>query len=703
MQLSDILRERFGHAAFRPHQEAACATLAEGHDALLVMPTGAGKSLCYQLPAVARGGAALVISPLISLMEDQVAKLREQGFKAARIHSGRPRLESRQACFDWAEGKLDFLYVAPERLRVPGFVEWLAKKTPSLIAVDEAHCISQWGHDFRPDYRLLGKRLPALRPAPIIALTATATPLVQRDIVEQLGLKDAKRLIHGFWRENLAVEVVEVKKGERSDAVVRLLAGSGSKRGLAPEGALTPFQESPQKGQAQFRQTAPKLSQTLPAIVYVPSRKECEALAGALEQRVPCMPYHAGLDASTRERAQSAFQAGDVSVIVATIAFGMGIDKADVRTIIHTALPAHIEGYYQEIGRAGRDGKPSRAILLYAWSDRKLHEFFLERDYPPLPDMQQLYMALDKHAQGADSLAAGLSLDASIVEQRLSPLIACGGAEMTPDGLFIRAPDGPGRRSLGEGGWQAAYHARVQFRKAQIEKMFEFAQSRQCRMQALVAHFGDEDQTRPCGKCDVCAPRDCVLSSFGAPSEEQRRDLQLILDALRGKGMATGRLFKETLGEGADRRKFERLLAALQSARLVEIEAAEFEKNGEKIAFQRAELTEAAYEANALGRVMVAAETIEAPKSKSKRKAKAPQSADAAPETVVALKLWRKQQAAQEKVRAFRVLSDRVLEAIAGAKPNSRDALLEVPGIGPLKLAAYGDAILRVLQEQTRE
>jgi DNA topoisomerase-3 len=299
-------------------------------------------------------------------------------------------------------------------------------------------------------------------------------------------------------------------------------------------------------------------------------------------------------------------------------------------------------------------------------------------------------MALDAHAQSADSLAAGLSLAAQTVEARLSPLLACGGAEIDGEGFFTRGPDG----------WQAAYHGRIQHRQAQIEKMFEFAQGRQCRMQALVAHFGDEEKTRPCGKCDVCAPKACLLSSFGAPSEEQRRELQLILDALRQKPMATGRLFKETLGEGADRRKFERLLGALQGAGLVEIEAAEFEKGGEKIAFQRAELTEAAYQANALGRVMIAEESIEAPKSKSKRKSKAPQSAAAAPESVAALKVWRKQQAASEKVRAFRVLSDRVLEAIASAKPNSRDALMQVTGIGPQKLAAYGDAILRVMKEQ---
>src|SRR5215469_4433722 len=229
MNLTSLLRTTFGHESFRANQEAVCRAAADGRDVLLVMPTGAGKSLCYQLPAIARGGTALVISPLIALMEDQAAKLAALGLRVARIHSGLERAASRQACVEYLNGDLQFLFIAPERLRVPGFPEMLAKRRLALIAIDEAHCISQWGHDFRPDYRMLGDHLPALRGsgderAPVLALTATATPTVQKDIVQQLGMDKPARFIHGFRRDNLAIEVVAVPVPMRAGIISRLLA-----------------------------------------------------------------------------------------------------------------------------------------------------------------------------------------------------------------------------------------------------------------------------------------------------------------------------------------------------------------------------------------------------------------------------------------------------------------------------------------------
>ncbi|MEP7365928.1 MAG: DNA topoisomerase 3, partial [Acidobacteriota bacterium] len=334
--LASLLHRAFGFDEFRPNQEAVCQAAVDGNDVLLVMPTGSGKSLCYQLPGIARGGTTLVISPLIALMEDQVAKLRERGFAVERIHSGRERAASRQACVDYCNGRLQFLFIAPERLRVDGFPEMLAKRKPSLIAIDEAHCISQWGHDFRPDYRMLGQYLPSLRPAPVIALTATATPVVQDDIAEQLALAGVARFIHGFRRANIAIEVIEASPSRRPDLTCDLLLDAARR----------------------------------PGIVYAPTRKQAESVAAQLGAHFSTAAYHAGLDAERRQRVQESFLAGKTEVIVATIAFGMGIDKPDVRTVVHTALPGSIEAYYQEIGRAGRDGNPSRAVLMHSYADR---------------------------------------------------------------------------------------------------------------------------------------------------------------------------------------------------------------------------------------------------------------------------------------------------------------------------------------------
>src|SRR2546426_2954429 len=288
--LKSLLHSAFGFASFRPNQEAVCRAAIEGRDVLLVMPTGSGKSLCYQLPGIARGGTTLVISPLIALMEDQVAKLKERGFAVERIHSGRPRADSRQACLDYLSGKLQFLFIAPERLRVAGFPDMLAKRPLSLIAIDEAHCISQWGHDFRPDYRRLGEHLPCLRPAPVMALTATATPIVQNDIAEQLGLPQLTRFIHGFRRVNLAIEAVEVVPSQRAAMTAELLADEERR----------------------------------PAIVYTPTRKQATSLAAELAGEFPSAAYHAGLNSELRRRGQEQCLAGKVVVMVAAIACGMG-------------------------------------------------------------------------------------------------------------------------------------------------------------------------------------------------------------------------------------------------------------------------------------------------------------------------------------------------------------------------------------------
>lgn len=659
VDLRALLEQHLGFRAFRPNQEAVCRAATEGRDVLLVMPTGAGKSLCYQLPALARGGTALVVSPLIALMDDQAAKLSAGGHQVARIHSGLPRDASRQACRDYLEGKLQFLMIAPERLRVPGFPEMLARRKPSLVAVDEAHCISGWGHDFRPDYRTLGEHLPALRPAPVVALTATATPTVQRDIVTQLQLRDPALFIHGFRRENLAVEVVEMSKPRRTEFVREF---------------LTPPERRP-------------------AIVYAPSRKTAEEVAGKLGRRAAA--YHAGLDPGTRERVQRNFLSGELEVVVATIAFGMGVDKADVRTVVHLALPASVEGYYQEIGRAGRDGRPSRTVLLHSFADRKMHDFFRERDYPELDLLRRVEAALGEDFVERDVLVRKLRLDRETVDRVLERLIMLRAAGVDQDGRVCGTE---------VAGWDRGYGEQSRFRREQTDRMAEFAEGGGCRMTALVRHFGDTtDPRESCGLCDVCAPATAVAGpARRAASAADQKVIRAVLRALEGRGQSTGKLHKE-LGSGLDRRAFDDLLDGMQRAGLLQVEVESFTNGeGEVVRYRKATLTHEGRFAEAGDLEVLLRGASEGERRSKKRGTVVEPGVEALTpaqqEIEERLRLWRKTEAGKTGKPAFIVMGDRTLVAIARAEPQSLRELGQVSGIGPDKLERYGAEILRVVR-----
>jgi superfamily II DNA helicase RecQ len=493
-------------------------------------------------------------------------------------------------------------------------------------------------------------------------------------------VKPAK-FIHGFRRDNLAIEVVELSMPERPGAISGLLT-SAERR---------------------------------PAIVYATSRRMSEQLAEELARSIPAAAYHAGLDAATRERVQTAFQAGELEVVVATIAFGMGIDKANIRTVIHAGLPATLEGYYQEIGRAGRDGAPSRTYLMHSYADQRTHDYFLNRDYPPVDHLQQVFRALGEEPQIVEELRATSKLSEEEFDKALEKLEIHGGARV----------DFGGSVTAGGTGWKKTYAIQAQYRAEQFEKVLRFTTSSECRMAALVRHFGDvEDASKPCGICDICDPAGAVLRLFRRLTAVERALMQAIAGELRGVDYKAAGTLQRNLdpAKRISRNDFESLLDAMVRAGLIEIEEAEYEKDGEVKHYRKVRLTDAGLELRATtpvellisdgvveefggrGQAQARSKKTNATSKAGSLKSTSMKAVDAEPiklttagEALAArLKEWRAAEAKRLGIPAFMVLHDRTLTAIAQARPANPRQLLEISGMGPMKATRFGEAILEL-------